>query len=91
MIPALELFLLGVFAALCLIAALCFFKFWRKTQDALFLIFALSFFIRALNDAGLASLPHPNEGTPWSYFVNIGSSLLIVAAIIGKNLGGKDG
>ncbi|HTS75063.1 MAG TPA: DUF5985 family protein [Bryobacteraceae bacterium] len=85
----LEMFLLGALSTLCVIAALHFFKFWRKTRDALFLAFAASFLVRSLNDFGRASSAHPNEGTLFSYFVSLAASLLIVLAIVLKNFSRK--
>jgi Family of unknown function (DUF5985) len=84
------LFLLGVLAALFLVAGLFFLKFWRKTRDSLFLAFALSFLIRGLNESSRASMANPSEATLWSFLVTLASSLLIVVAIIRKNLAGKD-
>lgn len=81
-----EIFFLGVFAALCVVAGLYFLKFWRKTRDPLFLAFAASFFVRGLNDGMRVSMPHPNEATAWSFGIGIASSLLIVLAIVKKNL-----
>lgn len=85
----LEIFLLGVFAALSVVVGLFFIKFWRKTADSLFLAFALSFIIRGLNDATRASMARPNEGTLWSYLIGIASSLFIIVAIVRKNMKGK--
>lgn len=90
MIAGLEYVLIGVLATLCFVAGLCFLRFWRKTRDPLFLAFAASFLIRAFNDAGRGTMAHPNQGTLWSYLVGIASSLLILIAIVGKNLGAKD-
>lgn len=81
-----EIFFLGVMTALCVVAGLFFLKFWRKTRDALFLAFAASFFVRGFNDGVRLSMPHPNEATTWSYVIGLVSSLLIVIAIIRKNL-----
>lgn len=85
-----EILLIGVLAGLCLVAGLFFLKFWRKTHDSLFLAFAASFFIRGLNDANRASMTRPSEASIWSYLVGLAASLLIVIAIVRKNLDGKD-
>ncbi|HEX3744442.1 MAG TPA: DUF5985 family protein [Bryobacteraceae bacterium] len=87
---AIEIFLVGVLSALSLVAGLFFLKFWRKTADTLFLAFAASFFIRGLNESMRASMARPNEATLWSYIVGMASSLLIVIAIVSKNMGRKD-
>lgn len=86
----LEIFLLGVLSALCLVAGLFFLKFWKKTRDALFLAFAASFFVRGLNDATRISMERPSEAAVWSFLVNLATSLLIVIAIVGKNVGRND-
>lgn len=89
MISNLENFLLGVFATLCLVAGAYFFKFWRKTRDPLFLAFAASFCIRSLNNAAKMSLSDPNTASTWSVIVGLLASLLIVIAILRKNLDGN--
>lgn len=81
-----ELFFLGVFAALCVVAGGYFLKFWRRTRDPLFLAFAASFFVRGINDGMRVSMPRPNEATVWSYGINLASTFFIVIAIIRKNL-----
>jgi len=86
MTPPYELFLLGVLSALSLVAGMFFLKFWRKTRDSLFLAFAVSFFIRAVNDISRGSMHRPNEATLWSFLVSLAASLLIVIAIVWKNL-----
>jgi len=81
-----EIFLLGVLSTLAIVAGAFFLKFWRKTRDGLFLAFAASFLIRGLNDIIRASMARPNEASPFSYLVGLGASLLIVIAIVRKNL-----
>lgn len=87
MIPPIEILLLGVIATTSVIAGLYFYKFWRETRDILFLAFAASFLVRCLNHVSLVFMDKPNEGSPWNYLVQCVSSVLIVAAILGKNLG----
>ncbi len=83
----LEAFLLGIIAASSFAAALFFLKFWRKTGDSFFLLFATSFFIESLNRAAILFIAHPNEGNPWIYLVRLFAFLLILAAIVKKNYG----
>lgn len=83
----LEAFLLGIIAASSFAAALFFLKFWRKTGDSFFLLFAASFFIESLNRAAILFIAHPNEGNPWIYLVRLFAFLLILAAIVRKNYG----
>jgi uncharacterized membrane protein HdeD (DUF308 family) len=83
----LEGFLLGIIAATSFAASLFFLKFWRKTRDSFFLLFAASFFIEGLNRVAILFIAHPNEGNPWIYLVRLFAFLLILAAIVKKNYG----
>ncbi len=80
-----EGFLLGVVATASFAAALFFLKFWRKTRDSFFLLFAASFFIESLNRTAVLLLSHPNEGNRWIYLVRLFAFLLILIAIVKKN------
>ena len=53
---AMKLLLAGALAMGFGIAGLFFLRFWRKTRDRLFALFALSFFVMALNRVMLALL-----------------------------------
>lgn len=78
-------FLLGVIATSSFAAGLFFLRFWRDTEDSLFLNFALAFFIAAADRAAEMFFVHPNEASPWVYAVRGFGFLLIVAAIVRKN------
>jgi len=80
------LLLLGAIAMACLVAGLFFLRSWKKTGDRFFLFFALSFFIEGLNRAMLGLSGDPNEGRPLFYLIRLFSFLLILIAIIEKNL-----
>lgn len=80
-----ETFLLGVIITTSLVAAAYFWKFWRRTGDALFLAFAAAFFIEGFNRMMFLFLENPNEGRPAIYAVRLVAFLLIVVAIILKN------
>lgn len=82
--------LLGVIAMACLIAALFFLRFWRKTGDRFFLIFALSFFVEAIGRALLGMLTVSAEHEPLIYLLRLGAYLLIIVAIIDHNRLPKD-
>ncbi len=86
---AVELFLLGVVATLYAISGLFFLKFWRRTRDSLFLAFGASFLIQGINSASRALMPEPNQGSLGSFVIGLAASLLLVIAIIRKNVGGK--
>jgi hypothetical protein len=78
-------FLLGLVVMAELVAAAYFFRFWRRTRDRLFLAFAASFFIEAINRSSVLFLDDPATGNPIIYSVRLLSYLLILAAIADKN------
>jgi uncharacterized membrane protein HdeD (DUF308 family) len=82
-----EPFLLGVIATLSVVAGIFFLKFWKKTRDSLFLAFGLAFVIEGLNRCAFLLLAKPNEGSPYIYIVRLLAFLLILGAILRKNLG----
>ena len=59
-----KLFLAGALAMGFGIAGLFFLRFWRKTRDRLFALFALSFFVMALNRVVLAFVGAGPGGRP---------------------------
>lgn len=81
-----ESFLLGVIVTCSLIAAGFFWKFWRQTRDTLFLAFAAAFLIEGLNRLSFLFIQSPNEGSPAIYVVRLVAFLLILGAIVRKNL-----
>ena len=81
-----DLILLGAIAMASLIAGLFFLRFWRDTGDRFFLFFSISFFVEGLNRFALAMTTDPNEGRPFFYFVRFLSFLLILIAIVHKNM-----
>lgn len=82
----LNLFLLGAISMALLVAGLYFLKFWRQTHDSLFLVFALSFFVEAVNRTLLALSDNPREGEPIFYIIRLLSFVLILGGIVSKNL-----
>lgn len=81
-----DLMLLGAIAMASLVAGLFFLRFWRDTGDRLFLYFAVSFLVEGVNRAALGLSNDPNEARPFFYFVRFLSFLLILLAIVQKNL-----
>jgi hypothetical protein len=84
--PTLDVFLLGFIAACSLVAGLFFLRFWRSTQDPLFLAFLVFFVVQGLTNAAVLQLPHPNEGSVAVYTVRLLSVLVVLAAILAKNI-----
>jgi len=80
-------FLLGAISMGFAIAGLCFLRFWRKTRDPLFALFALAFWMMALNRLGLAVWHQAHERHPYLYGARLFAFALILAAIIDKNRG----
>lgn len=85
-----QTFLLGAIAMGSAIASLLFLRFWRTGRDRLFLFFAASFAIEAVNRTVYAlTLFHSNEYELGYYLARLASFLLILAAIIDKNASRK--
>lgn len=83
--PYTDIFLLGFIAALSLIAALFFLRFWWATRDRLFISFVIFFAVQGCSDAAILSYSHPNLGHPWLYLVRLLSIFVVLAAILAKN------
>lgn len=81
-----EGFLIGVIVCGSAVAGLFFVRFWQRTHDLLFLAFGLSFLIEAANRVRFLFLEVPAEGAASIYLVRLLSYLLIVAAIVHRNL-----
>jgi hypothetical protein len=84
-------FLLGAVAMASLVAAAFFWRFWRQTHDRFFLLFAAAFLLEAINRTTLAAIGSvTEEQEPLFYLVRLFSFVLILIAIVDKNLrGGK--
>ncbi len=83
------IFVAGIVTMGFLVVALFFVRFWRRTRDALFAAFAAAFALLALNQ-GLAYLLDVGwEETGWVWLLRLAAFLLIIVAIVGKNVGAK--
>jgi len=85
-LPGIE-FLAGAVTLGYLIAGMYFFRFWRRTGDGLFRSFAAAFGLLAINQALVSLLGPSDERTGYAYVLRVIGFLLILGAIIGKNLG----
>lgn len=81
-------FLLGLIVMGCLIAGLFFLRFWRKTRDRLFAIFALAFWLLALNWT-LLVMTSRDEARPALYAIRLLAFVLILIGIADKNRAGR--
>ena len=79
-------FLSGALTMGYLVAAGFFARFWRKTMDRLFLAFALAFLLLALNQALAHWLGAADERLGYTYLLRVLGFVLILAAIVDKNL-----
>jgi hypothetical protein len=82
-------FVFGVITMGYVVAGLFFAKFWRRSRDPLFAIFALAFWLLALNQAIVAVLNIPREEQSWAYLLRLAAFILIIVAIVYKNAAGR--
>ena len=70
-------------------AALFFFRFWWRTRDPLFVLFAVAFICLAANQTLTVVLDIPRDEQSWTYLLRLAGFGLLIFGIIGKNLGKK--
>ena len=68
------------------IAGIHFCRFWRRTGDRLFLHFAAAFWLFALNQLATSIPVVANETSGYEYLLRILGFIVILAAIVDKNL-----
>ena len=78
-------FLSGAITLGFLVAGLFFLRFWRRTDDGLFLAFAIAFALLGLGQAVQALANIPEEERSYIYLIRLAAFLLILAAIARKN------
>jgi hypothetical protein len=71
------------------VAAIFFLRFWRITADRLFLAFAAAFFLLALGQGLAAWLGAGDERVGYTYLLRVFGFVLILSAIIDKNLAAR--
>jgi hypothetical protein len=79
-------FLAGAVTVGYLVAAGFFLRYWRKTAERLFFLFAVSFVLLALNQTLTHVLSVVIEPTSFVYILRVLAFVLILAAIIDQNL-----
>ena len=82
-------FLAGSLTLAYVIASVYFVHFWRRTSDRLFLAFALAFGLLALNQVAVFSLGVGDERHNYAYILRVLGFVLILLAIVDKNLFGR--
>lgn len=68
-----------------LVITLFFLKFWRRTGDLLFLAFAVSFSLLALNQALTILIDVARDERSYLYLLRLVAFLIIIAAVVHKN------
>ena len=87
-----EIFLIYMAGAITigyLVAAAFFLRFWRKTADRLFLAFGAAFVLLAVNQLISTVLEAGDERAVYAYVLRVLGFVLILWAIIDKNLSTK--
>jgi O-antigen/teichoic acid export membrane protein len=69
-----------------LVAALFFFRLWRRARDRLFALFGSAFLLLALNQVIVSFGNIQREESSWVYIIRLAAFLLIILAILLKNL-----
>jgi len=88
--PGIE-FVSGAITTGFLIVSLFFLRFWDRTRDRLFLAFAAAFALLAVNQALVALADVPREDQSWIYLIRLFAFILIIGAIVYKNVGKRPG
>jgi hypothetical protein len=84
-IDVINAFLSGVIVMGHATAGLFFLRFWRRTQDRLFLLFAIAFWLLGLIRIVMLALNQTDEDH-WLFWFRFAAYLVILAAIIDKNV-----
>ena len=79
-------FLSGALTLSYVIASFYFFHFWRRTADRLFLSFGFAFGLLALNQLAVFALGAGDDLSDYAYVLRVLGFVLILFAIIDKNL-----
>jgi hypothetical protein len=70
-----------------MVGALFFLKFWRSRRERLFAAFAAAFLLMAANQAVPPLFGIPDEALGGVYLLRLAAFVLIILAILRKNLG----
>ena len=82
-------FLAGALTLAYVIAAVYFVHFWQRTSDRLFLAFAAAFALLAVNQLAVFVLGIDDERYNYAYVLRVCGFILILLAILDKNLYGR--
>ena len=82
-------FLAGALTLAYVVASVYFVHFWKRTADRLFLAFAAAFALLALNQVTVFVLGVADERYNYAYILRVLGFILILAAIVDKNVAGR--
>jgi hypothetical protein len=82
---SINVFFYGMSTMGCAVAGLYFLRFWRESFDRLFLMFALAFWLLAVNYALLGTIQFANEARVYVFTVRLVAFCLILYGIFDKN------
>ena len=78
-------FLWGALSTACFVAGLFFLKYWRRSRERLFLIFAAAFWVFSLHWVGLSLVDPTAEKGTFFYLLRFFAFALIIGGIVDKN------
>jgi hypothetical protein len=84
-----ENYIAGLITMGYLVAGLFFLRFWRRTHDGLFMVFAIAFWLLTANSALVVLGGIPREEHSWIYLLRLAAFVLIIIAIVRKNMRGS--
>ena len=85
--PILVAYISGLLTMGYVVAGLFFLRFWNRSRDRLFLIFAMAFWLLAAQRVLLGLDVAATEDRTWYYALRLVAFLLILVAIVDKNRG----
>ncbi len=68
-----------------IVAGLFFLRFWHRTGERLFAVFAIAFWLLALNKALLSLPAGTTENEAWAFLPTLAAFGLLILAILVKN------
>jgi hypothetical protein len=83
---ALQIFIGGMVAMGFIVAGLFFLRFWSRTGDRLFGVFAAAFFLMAAGQAVANLSILPQQDVFWPFLLRVAAYVLLIAGIVVKNL-----
>jgi peptidoglycan/LPS O-acetylase OafA/YrhL len=82
-------FLSGVLTLGYIILGMFFLKFWKRTRDSLFIMFAWAFWLMATNQFAISVSGSYDLDVQWTYILRLLAFVLITLGIVRKNVEAK--